>query len=204
MIMPQDLPQAPDKVFMLATPAHMLTKLHWELYQLKKSLTEKPEHIGHTHAPSYCAFNYAVTAWHLADWTWKAALPGQRAHILAGLNIKGSGHDGKDFSKFQAALRGKSRSLHICQQLANGSKYTTITHYHDPDVQAKMQWETEPAHVGKMRAGDPLAVHRYQLVILDKGIERAALDVFEEAFKDLQRYLGTCGFVEGMLGPARG
>jgi hypothetical protein len=113
MIVPQDLPQAPDKVFMLATPAHMLTKLHWELYQLRKSLTEKFEHIGHTHAPSYCAFNCAVTAWHLADWTWKAAAAEQRAHILACLNIKSSGQDDKDFAKFQAALRDKSRALHV-------------------------------------------------------------------------------------------
>lgn len=189
---------------MLATPAHMLTKLHWELYQPKKSLAEKPEHIGHTHAPSYCAFNCAVTVWHLADWTWKAATPEQREHISASLNIKGNGHDGKDFGKFQAALRSKSRPLHICQQLANGSKHMTINHYPDPEVQAKMQWETAPAHVGKMRAGDPLAVHLYRLVILDKGVERAALAVFEEAFVDWQRYLGAWGFVEGTIVPAHG
>jgi hypothetical protein len=187
---------------MLATPAHMLTKLHWELYQLRKSLTEKPEHIGHTHAPSYCAFNCAVTAWHLADWTWKAAAAEQRAHILACLNIKSSGQDDKDFAKFQAALRDKSRALHVCQQLANGSKHMTITRHPDPDVQAKMRWESEPARAGKMRAGDPFAVHRYRLVVLDKGIERSALDVFEEAFKDWQRFLGTWGFVEGTLVPA--
>jgi hypothetical protein len=52
MIVPQDVPEVPEKVCMLATPSHMLRKLHWELYQLKKSLTEKPEHIGYTHAAS--------------------------------------------------------------------------------------------------------------------------------------------------------
>lgn len=127
MIVPQDLPEAPDKVFMLATPAHMLTKLHWELCQLRKSLTEKPEHIGHTHAPSYCAFNFAVTAWHLADWTWKAAAGEQRGHILKCLNIESSGHDDKDFRKFQTAVRDRSRAIHICQQVANGSKHISST-----------------------------------------------------------------------------
>jgi hypothetical protein len=76
---------------MLATPAHMLTKLHWELHQLRKSLTGKPEHIGYTHAPSYCAFNFAVTAWHLADWTWRAASVEERADILERLHITSSG-----------------------------------------------------------------------------------------------------------------
>jgi hypothetical protein len=197
MIIPQDLPQAPDKVFMLATPAHMLTKLHWELCQLRKYLTEKPEHIGHTHAPSYCAFNFAVTAWHLADWTWKAAAGEQRGHILKCLNIESSGHDDKDFRRFQAAVRDRSRAIHICQQVANGSKHRII-HHPDPDVQAKMHWETEYGRAGTMRTGvDPLAVYRYRLVITDKGAARSALDVFEEALGDWQRLLGTWGFVEG-------
>lgn len=54
-----------------------------------------------------------------------------------------------------------------------------------------------------MRAGvDPLAVYRYRLVVLDKGEERSALDVFEEAFKDWQRLLGAWGFVEGTPVPS--
>jgi hypothetical protein len=57
-----DLPQAPSQVFMLATPAHVLTKLHWEIRDLRKTLSEKPEHKGYIHAPAYCAFNCAVTA----------------------------------------------------------------------------------------------------------------------------------------------
>lgn len=184
----------------------MLTKLHWELDQLRKSLTEKPEHIGYTHAPSYCAFNFAVTAWHLADWTWKAASIEQRAHILECLNIESSGSDNKNFNKnfgkFQTAVRDGSRAIHICQQVANGSKHMTITRHPDPDVQAKMKWETEYGRAGTMRAGDRLAVHRYRLVIVDKGTERSALDVFEEAFRDWQRLLGTWGFVEGTFVPA--
>ena len=193
MIVPQDLPQAPDAVFMLATPAHMLTKLHWELHQLKKYLTEKPEHIGHTHAPSYCAFNCAVTAWHLADWTWNAASDEQRAHILDCLKLKSSTNSDKVFGKFQNAVRDKSRAIHICRQVATGSKHMTIAHNPDPDVHAKMEWETEYGRAGTMRAGDPLAVHRYRLIIVDKGAERSALDVFEEAFRDWQELLGTWG-----------
>ena len=107
-----DLPEPPGQVFMLATPAHMLTKLHWEIYSLRKALTEKPEHIGHTHAPAYCAFNCAVTAWHLADWVWKASSVDRRADILASLGTTAA-NDRKDFGKFQTAIRNKSRALHL-------------------------------------------------------------------------------------------
>jgi hypothetical protein len=107
MIVLEDLPEPPHQVFMLATPAHMLTKLHWEIYSLRKALSEKPEHIGHTHAPAYCAFNCAVTAWHLADWVWNASSEDRRADILALLGST-AGNDRNAFGKFQTAIRSKS------------------------------------------------------------------------------------------------
>jgi hypothetical protein len=200
MIVLDDLPEPPGQVFMLATPAHMLTKLHWEIYSLRKALTEKPEHIGHTHAPAYCAFNCAVTAWHLADWVWKASSVDRRADILASLGTTAA-NDRKDFGKFQTAIRNKSRALHICRQLATGSKHMNVTDYPDPSVRAEMRWEREPARVGKMRSGDPFA--GYRLVVSDNGVERAAIEVFESAFKDWERLLGRWGFIEGSPVPAR-
>jgi hypothetical protein len=165
-------------------------------------LTEKPEFIGYAHAPSYCAFNFAVTAWALADWTWNSASAEERNYIFECFRIKSRAEDPKAFGKFQQAVREKSRAIHICQQIANGSKHMKVDRHPDPDVQAKMQWESEPARAGKMRAGDPLATFRQQLVVVDKGEERPAVDVFEEAFRDWQRLLGTWGFVEGTLVPA--
>lgn len=116
MIVAQDLPTPPSQVFMLATPEHMLAKLHWELHTLRKAVSEKPQHLVHMHAPSYCAFNCAVTVWHLADWTWNTSSAEQRSHILASLGVEGSGN----LTKFQTALRDNSRALHICRQLATG------------------------------------------------------------------------------------
>jgi hypothetical protein len=197
MIVLEDLPEPPTQVFMLATPAHMLTKLHWEIYSLRKALSETPEHLGYVHAPSYCAYNCAVTAWHLADWTWKASTPEQRAYILSCLGLESNGQNQKDFVKFQSALRDRSRALHICRQLATGSKHMTVTAYPDPNVRAEMRWKSEHAQVETMRADDPLEIFRCQLVISDNGVERTALEVFEEAYKDWQRFLGAWGFVEG-------
>jgi hypothetical protein len=196
----EDLPKPPYQVFMLATPAHMLTKLHWEIYSLRKALSEKPEHIGHTHAPAYCAFNGAVTAWHLADWVWNISPKDRRTDILALLGTTVTGNDHKDFVKFQTAIRNQSRALHICRQLATGSKHMTVTAYPDPNVRAEIRW-TEAVRAGEMRAGDPLAAHHYRLVVSDKGVERAAIDVFGDAFKDWEQFLGRWGFIEGRCPP---
>jgi hypothetical protein len=187
-------PAPSGKVFVLATPQHMLHKLHWEIYNLRKALTERPEHLGHMHAPSYCAFNCAVTAWHLSDWTWQASTSEQRAFILSCIDTDANKND---FGKLQAYLRDNSRALYICRQIATGSKHVKIEKYDDPDIRAETRLESEPARVGEMRAGDRLAVHRYRLSLFDKGTERPALDVFEEAYKDWEGFLATWGLVEG-------
>jgi hypothetical protein len=197
MIVPQELPRPPSQVFMLATPAHMLIKLHWEIYGLRKALSEAPEHLGHVHAPSYCAFNCAITAWHLADWVWKSSPPALRANILADLGVEVRGQGPVGLTEFQNGLRDRSRALHICRQVATGSKHMIVRDHPDPHVRAEMRWEREPARAGKMRAGDALATFRCQLVISDQGAEQPAIDVFETAFRDWERLLGRWGFVEG-------
>ena len=111
---------------MLSTPAHMLQKFHWEIVQLKRALTEKPEYLGYLHAPSYCAFNCAVTAWHISDWVWKSP-NSNHEDILLRLGMPFTVDDKKNFSAFQNGIRQKSRAIHICRQLAVGSKHMTVT-----------------------------------------------------------------------------
>jgi hypothetical protein len=199
MIVPQGLPTPPDQVFQLATPAHMLNKLHWEIHTLRSALSNEPKLQGHTHAPSYCAFNCAVTAWHLTDWTWLASLPDQRANILACLSFESSGRVDDDLKRFQAALMNMSRVLHICQQIATGSKHMAIRRP-DPEVRVEMRWQ-EPSPA----ANDPRTGYHYRIVVSDRGVERPAVDVFEEAFKVWERLLGDWWFIEGspIVGPGR-
>ena len=193
---PDDAPSRPDKVFMLATPAHMLQKFHWEIHTLKKALTDKPEHLGHIHAPSYCAFNCAVTAWHIADWVWQSPDANQE-DLLLRLGIPFTVDDKKNFSAFQNGIRQKSRSIHICRQLAIGSKHMIVTSHPDPTVTVDMRWETKAAKFGEAKFGDPFAASVYHLIVVDNQEEHSAVDVFERAFKDWQRFLGAWGFVEG-------
>jgi hypothetical protein len=79
----------------------------------------------------------------------------------------------------------------------------SVTDHPDPNVRAEMRWVSKAARAGEMRAGDPLAVHKYHLVVADKGVERAAVDVFADAFRDWERFLGEWGFIEGRPVPAR-
>ena len=193
---PADVPVSPDKVFMLATPAHMLQKFHWEIAQLKKMLREKPEKLGYVHAPSYCAFNCAVTAWHIADWVWQSP----HAHhedLLSRFGLAVTVDDKRNFSAFQNGIRQKSRAIHICRQLATGSKHMTVSNHADPTVKADMRFETKSATFGEAKYGDPFAVSLYHLIVTDNEEERSAVDVFEQAYKDWQRFLGEWGFVEG-------
>jgi hypothetical protein len=39
-------------------------------------------------------------------------------------------------------------------------------------------------------------MHRYRLVVVDNETERPAVEVFEEAYKDRERWLGQWGFIE--------
>jgi hypothetical protein len=185
-----DLPRPPEHVFSLATPAHMLVKLHWEISGLKKALSGPPEHIGYMHAPSYHAYNIAVTVWHMTDWVWKASSAEQRTEMFASLGIPATGVEKKDFPAFQNTVRRKSHAIHICRQVATGSKHVTVTKYPDPNVRVEMRWECASAQSGEIG-------YQYRLVISDNGKERPALDVFKEAFKDWERYLGAWGFTEG-------
>src|SRR5262249_47498947 len=153
--------------------------------QLKGALAIKAAEIGFTHAPSYHAFNFSVTAWHLADWVWEAvSTPEWRAEIHRPLGITTNGsHPGNDLRAFQTAIREKCRAIHICRQLATGSKHMTVRQSPDPTVRTEMRRSLKPAAASKVRAGELLVKYDYDLVIWDHGVPRLAVEVFEEALR---------------------
>jgi hypothetical protein len=83
----------------------------------------------------------------------------------------------------------------------------TVTSHPDPDIRTEMRWEGKPAAYGQVMFGAPVAfgdafsARLYHLVVSDKGVERSALEVFEEAFKDWEQFLGRWGFIEGGCPP---
>jgi hypothetical protein len=188
-------PQPPDQVFALATPAHMLSKLYWEIKQLEISL-EIEHRPAFAHAPAYHAYNCAITSWHLTDWVWGSADAETRTRICERLNATFN-IDAKDsLEKFQAAVRAKHRSIYICWQIATGSKHMNIRKP-DPTIRTEEVWQTQSV-AGLMQCGvTPLGSFRYRLSLTDNGLSRQALDVFREALKSWEDELGWWGFVEG-------
>jgi hypothetical protein len=184
-----ELPQSPSKVFALATPHHLLIKLHWEIRQLRIALeTEQP--VALTHVPAYHAFNCAVTCWHLTDWTWEYVDEQTRLVIAEQL-----GTPLTSLERFQQVLRDKHRPLRVCWQLCNGSKHFRLNK-DDPDIQTQDVWEHRPLRAGQARAGHS-STYQYRLVLTDKGEPVEALALFQEAEKIWIRELGSWFVIEG-------
>jgi hypothetical protein len=187
-------PESPQQVFTLANPHHMLMKLAWEKNNLKAAIdarnTQQEHDFKNHHAAAYFAFNFAVTAWCIADWVWETADDDWRDLVCISLDCK------KDYQKFIDALLRRHRPLRICQQIANGSKHMKLRNP-DPSVRVDASSKYVPALAGKARVGDSLGRFDFDLIIWDDGNERKAVDVFEEAFDTWEFLLSSWFFIEG-------
>ncbi|SRR6266481_5251674 len=77
----------PEQVFALATPAHVLTKLYWEIKQLEISLVTEHK-LTFAHAPAYHAFNCAITSWHLLIGFGRARTPTRERASASGWTLR--------------------------------------------------------------------------------------------------------------------
>jgi hypothetical protein len=146
--------------FALESCRDVLDKLEWEIEGLSRE-QRMP-------ALAYSAFNCAVTAWHLADWVWKA-LPRRRQRTEGGEE------------KFKQACRDKCPALAHCWLIANASKHGGID-ARRKKITAEVRADSMPARVGHVRAGETLAEYRWQITVADRPEnERDAIDIFREA-----------------------
>lgn len=172
-------PAKMPKVFRLYTPMHLLAKLHGEIAGFRRSLdsTSLHRHL----LPAYHAFNCAVTAWHVSDWTWEYVGDHGQGELASHFGITR-----RDLFGFQDAVAASSRALNACREIATGSKHRDVKRKGaDPSVQASAVWaQLEPP---KSRPGPP----RYGTVwlITDRNGTRPALDVFNEAAEYWHRLL---------------
>lgn len=186
-------PKSVPKVFSLATPQHMLAKLYWEIEQLKKASAEEGRKLTFHQEQAYCAFNCAITAWHLTDWVWGDASEALRIEMCKYL-------DATTCCKrdFQNAICRKYRALHICRQIANGSKHMKLER-EDPVVEVGAIWEEHMPRAGSARAGEKISGFLRKFVVVDNEIRKPAVEVFDEAGENWKDFLGTWGFIEGSL-----
>jgi len=98
--------------------------------------------------------------------------------------------------RFQDAVRAKHRAIHICRQIATGSKHMNIRKP-DPAIKTEEVWQPQ-AVAGRMECGrTPLGSYLYRRSLIDAGTPREALEVFREAFTNWEEELGCWGFIEG-------
>ena len=182
------LPEPPSKVFALATAAHLLAKLQWEVKGFRRA-SKRHADLGAHLIAAYHAFNCAVTAWHMADWIWMSTEENGRAEITAALDMPRA-----DLGCFQDAIR-RNKALNCCRDIATGSKHKDVSRRPDPDVRAALEWDVEHATV-ESSVDEPLARYRARLVIHDSAGVRPATDVFEEALDYWTQFLERWGFIE--------
>jgi hypothetical protein len=195
-----DLPRPADKAFALLHPAHVFNKLVWEFANLKAAATkERPAELFLSNVPAYHAFNFAVTAWHLVDWVWAAIHEKDRECLK---EFFGCIAMDKKAHLFDAIAR-KYRCIHLCGQIANGSKHRELwPSVDDPNVKVNIVWEGLPGRAGELRCNDPIVTYKRRLVIRDGTADLEALEVFREVVRTWSNLLGAWGFIEDrLIGP---
>jgi hypothetical protein len=144
----------------------------------------------------------AHTSWHISDWVGESFDVRQREHLAHRSNGAIFDLTATDsLLKFQDVLREKHRSLHICWQIATGSKHKNIRKP-DPVIKVEEVWVNQ-SQAGIMRCGQPLGWHRQELIIYDDEKKRRAIEVFEEAADCWDGEFRSWGFLESGRKPLR-
>ncbi len=167
--------------YKLHSPKSLLGKMDRELARVQKDEKWQSDH----------AFNFAVTAWHMTDWLWDHAVetnPGQREYF---------GRTNK--KRFQNFVRGESKALDICMDLANGAKHFNVSRQTkvalSADVSAKeiQGGLLESFVLGVDRLGGTIQVLKIRLA---NGTSVLAEDIFKEALEFWYAFCREHGILE--------
>jgi hypothetical protein len=182
-----DIPEPPSNVFLLSGPNQLLWKLDWEIAELGKSLGFEKNRFPKQY-PAYHAYNCAITAWHLCDWTWQACNSRQRGFLAEKYCFQDDRDEQKMFGKFCNAICASCEELHICRQIANGSKHMRLRRA-DATVKAAAEWVPVVEPAGSLRPGDLMMDLR--VIVGEKEITADWL--FTGAFVFWERLLAELG-----------
>jgi hypothetical protein len=149
-----------DHTFALANCRALLFKLEREIKRYRK--TDASDSAAAAEMTDL-AFNISVTAWHLCDWVFEDMNDNQRKQLgirkLSHLQTWALGH----------------RPLHLCRQLATGSKHWEVSQHPDPDVKAVV------CHSGA----------EWRIYIKGGDKEFHAIEVFEAAYDCWANFIYT-------------
>lgn len=108
-----------DHTFALEDCRALLSKLEREIERYKEIDTERVAAVADL---TDLAFNISVTAWHLCDWVFADMTDEQRKKLSI-----------HKLGDLQEEAR-RCRALHMCRQLATGSKHWKVSQYPDPEL----------------------------------------------------------------------
>lgn len=191
------IPESPEKVrnvFAISTPHHLFLKLAWEVVELGKALNPEANKFPRQIA-AYHAYNCAITAWHLADWTWQAASADQKNDICKRLEFSQVADDGKTLTRFYDVLTARCPAMRACREIANGSKHMKLRKS-DKAIEASADWERviDPTGFAAIKKGD-------LILGLTISIDNQTVDahgLFIDAFGFWENLLAETGFIESM------
>lgn len=169
----------PKRVFYLSSPSQIFMKLDWEIDNLLMTLKEQESEFKSHEVAAYQAFNTAVTAWHLTDWTWNSIPDEAKKKLSIDFSFDLVGSHSHDFKSFQSALINKSQALAICWDICSGSKHFDM--HKNSKVDAKVEFKVKNATAGEFRAGQPLQRFSYDFLVVWRGQTFRAVDIFSEA-----------------------
>lgn len=133
----ETLHDARDRLWVLAAPPEMLTKLGWEMSTLFDALKLKDVRVA-----SYFALNGCLTAWHMTDW------------LLAAIENENRWEDAKRVleattrKEVQKAV-SKVPALAACRQVANATKHVFLSDKQSYEHGYKARHEPLPSEQGK-------------------------------------------------------
>jgi hypothetical protein len=146
---------------------------------------------------TYHAINCAITSWHISDWVWESYGVAERQGLIGRFNSDFDVESDKALERFQKLLRERHRPLHICWQIATGSKHKNIKKA-DPLI-AVQELRVNQSQAGLMQAGQPLGLRRQRLVVHDGTKKVLAEKLFGMTADIWDRELRSWGFLEDRL-----
>lgn len=190
----QPNPHVPN-IFLFNNCRQMFAKLHWELEQLQNSMKPNDDLGGPRHV-AYAAFNFAVTAWHLTDWSlgevFEHRLDDIHAALVAPVPSDISKLDiGEKRRRITKVLMEKFDCFRLCHDLANGDKHRGLSRPQCAHLSARINWH--PVKTSN-RLDDLVG---FSISISENGNEVDAVDLFEEVAATWQQLLLRWGLIGG-------
>jgi hypothetical protein len=128
----------------------------------------------------------------MADWVWHGTDADQRSWLSNKFQFSIVNDDGKSLTRFYDSIASACPELHVCRQIANGSKHMKLDRV-DPDVQVQADWLRVVEPHGTLRPGDLMMDLRISM----GSKETTAQHLFARVFGFWQQLLSELGFIEG-------